>query len=52
MGQETRTDEEYEKAQAIIKILIKEGVIPGEGLIGDKYLDAWNAAFDILDLFK
>ena len=52
MGIKTRTEEEYEKAEEIIKILIKEGVIPEYGGIGDRHLDAWNAAFDILDLFK
>jgi len=47
--EETRSDAEYLQAREIIRIMMSEGVIP-ESVAGDNYLNAWNAAFAILDL--
>ena len=46
-----RTEEEYDQAQKIIRILIDNGCIKSSSGI-DEYIKDWEMAFSIVDIFN
>ena len=47
-----RADEDYIKAQKVIAILKKQGILTGNQVSQEKYLQLWDGVFEIIDLLE